>query len=212
MWLSPSSRRSLLLLATVVLGCFVGSWAVLRAVVADARLADLHTEQDLPADVQAEVDATWGRFIDVFGPRRRCFDDVSLLLVNDLDQGDARYVVNDARIEIRIPTSPRRFRESLVHELAHHVEHTCGAFDDLRGGGPTEDWYGTDLAWRERPAELWAETVVFVVNGERVRHERTMPLPDGAPDLVLAWASGQERWRHEVGTRPQPTSLRHYGE
>ncbi|MEM8924197.1 MAG: hypothetical protein AAGD35_11915 [Actinomycetota bacterium] len=196
------ARRSSVGLAVVAAVAFVGTYTVV-----DRRLqADLLPEQDLPADVQTEVDQTWGRFVEVFGPRRRCFDDVSLLLVTELDGGDARYVVPERRIEILIPTSPRRFRESLVHELAHHVEHTCGRFAQFRprfiallaeggqaepsGSGDTIAWADPDVGWEARPAELWAETVVAVVNGERVRHERTMPLPEGAEALVLTWADG----------------------
>jgi hypothetical protein len=154
--------------------------------------AQLRPEQDLPADVEAEVDATWARFLDVFASRQRCFDDVSLRLVTDLDRGDARYVIDEVRIEIAIPTSPRRFRESLVHELAHHVEHTCPAFGSLRrdlGALPAfaAVWTAGER-WQDVPSELWAETAVEVVNGERVRHGRGMPLPAGAADLVAAWA------------------------
>lgn len=160
-----------------------------------ARTAELVAEQELPADVRAEVDARWADFVAVFGSRARCFRDVSLLLVDDVEGGDARYVVDRARIEIAVPTSPARFRESLVHELAHHVEHTCPAFGELRHelaalpelvGRP---WSGGDQAWSDTPAEHWAEAVVEVVDGRRVRHGRDMPLPDGATALVRAWAS-----------------------
>lgn len=181
---------SRLALVVVVVVAFVGSMWVVRV----QQRAELIADQDLPADVQAVVDETWGRFIEVFGGRRRCVDDVHLVLVDQVTEGDARYLVDEHRIEIEIPTSPRRFRESLVHELAHHVEHTCGRTGELRAdfgrlAGVDGPWYeGT--SWETTPSELWAETVVQVVNGERVRHRNTMPLPAGAQELVRAWAIG----------------------
>ncbi len=154
--------------------------------------ARLHAEQDLPADVSAEVDAVWQDFNDLFADHVHCFDDVSLLLVAELEGGDARYVISEARIEIKIPTSPRRFRDSLAHELAHHLEHTCGSFSELRDDfeslpGIEGAWTG-GADWQQTPAELYAETVVELVNGERVRHGRSMPLPPGALALVESWA------------------------
>lgn len=185
-WRSRRSRHRLAL-AAVVATAFVGSTLVVRW----QQRAQLTAEQDLPADVRTEVDQTWERFTEVFGKQRRCMDDVRLLLVTGLAEGDARYVIDEQRIEIKIPTSPRRFRESLVHELAHHLEHTCGRFSALQSDflaieEVTEPWAAGDT-WETTPSELWAETVVLVVNGERVRHERTMTLPAGAEELVRAW-------------------------
>ena len=44
--------------------------------------------------------------------------------------------------------------------------------------------------WQERPSEQFAETVVQVVLGERVRFGRTMTLPDYAEPLVTDWFAG----------------------
>lgn len=155
--------------------------------------AELHTEQDLPADVRAEIDTVWNDFSNMFGEHRNCYDDVTLLLVSEVEGGDARYVIPDARIEIKIPTSPARFRDSLAHELAHHVEHTCGRFADLKADyqrlpGVDGDSWSSGPTWQETPSELYAETVVELINGERVRHGRSMPLPPGATSLVASWA------------------------
>ena len=158
--------------------------------------AELVAPQDLPADVRAEVDGAWTDFLAVFGSRRHCFDDVSLVLVAAVDGGDARYLPAEARIEIEIPTSPRRFRDSLIHELAHHVEHTCPAFAALRAEliailGPDDPpWSDEADPWAERPSELWAETAVELVAGERVRTGRTVELPDGWTAAVARWATG----------------------
>ncbi|MEL7157697.1 MAG: hypothetical protein AAFN30_13995 [Actinomycetota bacterium] len=176
-------------LAIVVAGGFLAATAVVR----HQQRAQLVAEQELPADVRAEVDQTWERFNDVFGSQRRCVDDVRLRLVSDVPDGDARYVVDERRIDIEIPTSPRRFRESFVHELAHHVEHTCARADELRRSflaldGVSGPWH-EGSTWATTPSELWAETVVLVVNGERVRHGRSVPLPAGAETVVREWAA-----------------------
>lgn len=168
----------------------------MRIIGGELRKADLNTEQELPDDVKAEVAETWDAFVDVFGPRRRCFSDVSLLLVREVEDGDARYVVDGAVIEIQIPTSPRRFRESLVHELAHHVEYTCASFGVLRAGFagtlgvPVDQWFsGED--WEDVPSEKYAEAVVEVVNSERVRHVRSMPLEPELLGVVRSWARAE---------------------
>ena len=150
--------------------------------------------QDVPADVRAEMNATWGRFIDRFADRRRCFSDVSVVLVDQVDGGDARYVGDEARIEIEIPTTPARFRESLTHELAHHVERTCDEFDELRTtlhpvfGGPDRPWIGGEI-WEEIPSELWAEAVVALVNGDRLLHGDDMPIDEAVIDLIAKWGA-----------------------
>lgn len=167
-----------------------------RAIRGELAKADLIAEQDLPADVKAEVAETWAAFLDAFGPRRQCFSDVSLLLVREVEDGDAKYVFDGSVIEIQIPTSPRRFRESLVHELAHHVEYTCASFGALRArfaqtlGVPVDQWFSGD-DWEDVPSEKYAETVVEVVNGERVRHVGAMPLEPALLDVVRSWARAE---------------------
>jgi hypothetical protein len=186
--------RALAALAWVTVAAAVGaaSFVAVRRITA----ADLVTDQDLPADVRAEVDTTWAAFLEVFGPRRHCFDDVRLRLVGEVGGGDARYLPDGRRIEIEIPTSPARFRDSLAHELAHHVEHSCGAFGELRRefaalpGLAGRDWNDEDDRWEDRPAELWAEAAVELVTGTRVRTGRTFDLPTGSTEIVAAWAAG----------------------
>lgn len=155
----------------------------------------LRSDQQLPVDVRAEIATVERRFVDAFEHRLGCVPPARLRLVGDIVGGDARYVVGDRRIEIEIPTTPARFRESLVHELAHHVEATCEEFDELRTnlgplfGESTRGWTA-GATWEEVPAELWAETVVLVVNGDRLLHADDMPLPQGAVEAVESWGGG----------------------
>lgn len=164
-----------------------------RAVRPDPK-ARIIVMQDVPDDVLAEMNTTWGRFIDRFADRRTCFADVTVVLVDRVEGGDARYVGDEALIEIQIPTTPARFRESLTHELAHHVERTCDEFDDLRTtlhpqfGGPDRPWNGGET-WEETPSELWAEAVVALVNGERLLHADDMPIDEDAIDQIAEWGA-----------------------
>lgn len=182
-----------LLGAALLVGLGVGGFVVVDRVGAHDR-GRLSVVQELPADVRAELDATWARFLDRFAGRRSCFADVTLVLVDDVAGGDARYVVADAHIEIAIPTTPERFRESVVHELAHHVEHTCDEFAELRGSlhpvfGATDSWFDGPT-WAATPSEVWAETVVEMVLGDRVRHADRIVIDPAALALVESWGSG----------------------
>ena len=168
---------------------------VLLVIARDSRRGELIVVQDVPPDVQAELDATWGHFVEVFDARRDCFDDVSVVLVRDVEGGDARYVTGAGRIEIEIPTTPARFRESLAHELGHHVERTCTEFSEMRAAMLTEleiadsAWAAGEV-WEQIPAEIWAEGVVGLVNGERVLHGDDMPIDPSIVELIEAWVGG----------------------
>ncbi|MGA1052490.1 MAG: hypothetical protein ACO4AY_12410 [Ilumatobacteraceae bacterium] len=152
--------------------------------------------QAVPDDVRSELDVVWSDFRRVFAGRLGCVPDVTILLVGDVVGGDARYVVADARIEVRIPTTPARFRESVAHELAHHVEHTCREFDELRVQLNRGFWTGTWESgddWWDTPSEQWAEHVVELINGGRVRHTTEMPIDEAALAMIRAWAAGPLR-------------------
>jgi hypothetical protein len=158
--------------------------------------AELVVLQDVPADVRAELDVSWASFTERFDGRLTCIPDVSVELVRDVEGGDARYVRSRALIEIEIPTTPARFRESLAHELGHHVEHACAEFAEIqavlhqRWGGPEQPWE-LGAAWNETPSELWAEGVVQLVNGERLLHAEEMPIDVAVVELIAGWGRGE---------------------
>ena len=119
-----------------------------------------------------------------------CALPVELVLSRDVADGAARYAADEQLIEIEIPTSPRRFRESLVHELGHHIDATCGALADLRaefltvqGFSPSASW-ATAETWATTPAEHFAEAVVEIVNGERLLHDDRIDLSSESLELV----------------------------
>ena len=153
--------------------------------------------QDVPADVRRASDATFERFLHRFAGRVGCVDDVSVELVRAVEDGDARYVAGRRRIEIQIPTTPARYEESLAHELAHHLERTCGEFESLRSvlepmlGGDGVPWSGGPI-WEEIPSERFAEAVVELVNGERIRHTDTVVVEPAAREVIARWGTGEQ--------------------
>lgn len=152
--------------------------------------------QNLPDDVAALVDETWRRFAAAMPAAAACMEPVELLLVEDVTDGDAVYVVSDRRIEIEIPTSPARFPESLIHELAHHVEATCPTQADVRTrflaaqGFSADDPWRDGESWAQIPSEHFAEAVVQVVLEDRLLHADVVKLDDVAIELVRAWGAG----------------------
>ena len=189
----PSPDRARFVAALVVLAAVFGAaFLSVRLVATELAKADLRTEQEWPDDVASLVGETWTDFIARFEDRQTCFEDFEVTLVRELDAGDARYRPVERLIEIRIPTSPRRFRESLVHELAHHVERTCAAHAGLRAelGYPEWEAWTRGPEWEQVPSERWAEAVVLLVNGERVRFGRSMPLDDAWIATIEAWVEG----------------------
>lgn len=189
----PDRRRTRRWVIAAIAGALVGAVGVAVAVAAWPR-ADrepvVRLVQPVPADVEAEVRAAVAEFVAVFEPRRDCIGGAAVELVATVGGGDARYRAEHALIEIEIPTTPERFRESLVHELAHHVEHSCADFDELRVAilelqGETA--WASQPHWPDRPSEQWAETVVAIVLDERVRHGGEIPLDLELIELVAAW-------------------------
>ncbi len=178
-------------LRAVALRCALSALAA-GGCSADGVTAELVVPQDVPADVRRELDVTWERFIERFAGRLDCIGDVTVVLVRAVEGGDARYVPTRSLIEIQIPTTPARFRESVAHELAHHVEHSCDEFAELKDvlharlGGPEVAWFGDGL-WHEQPAERWAESVVELVNGERVRHADELIVDPIDVALIEEW-------------------------
>lgn len=189
-----SSRRRLVLivsgLALTLVAVGIGLWAwLLRS---SPRDPVVRFTQPIPADVEAEARAAVADFVTVFEARRDCAGTAEVVLVRDVEGGDARYVDSDAVVEIEIPTTPERFRESLVHELAHHVERRCPQFEDLLRAWDAQTavpWTGQEL-WEDRPSEQWAEVVVEMVLGERRLHGEDMPIDAALVVLAQEWIEG----------------------
>ncbi len=174
----------------------LGAFVVAGAVLEGPSLPDLRFVQDVPSDVRVETEATWTRFQRTFDGRLACIGDVSVSLERAVDDGDARYVASGALIEIQIPTTPARYRESLAHELAHHLERTCDEFGTLRSAllpllaRPGDGW-SDGPTWEQTASERFAEAVVEVVNGERMRHTDRVIVDPGVVAAIERWGSAR---------------------
>lgn len=196
-------RRFVAQLAIVVAAA-LSAFVVVGMVRGDESDPRLLFVQDVPAEVRSETDAVFDRFRDRFSERASCIADVSVELVRAVDDGDARYVTGERRIQIQIPTTPGRYRESLAHELAHHLERTCSEFGSLQRSlepllAATGVAWSGGATWEESPSERYAEAVVELVNGERIRHVDTVPVDREALDLIARWGAGSS-------TRPSGTT------
>ena len=153
--------------------------------------------QSLPDDVAALTAATWETFERAFSARSSCLIDVELELVTDVPGGAAGYLATERLIRIEIPTSPRRYVESLTHELAHHLDTVCGAeraigvaFREAQGLASDAPWASRAQVWEERPREQFAEAVVEYVTGDRYTHSDIIDVSDEAVDIVRHWGTG----------------------
>ena len=179
--------RRLAVVATVLTGAV---WAAFEIG------PSIDPRQQLPEDVALLTASTWDRFEAAFPAQAGCLTDVELELVDEVAGGAARYIATERLILIEIPTSPRRYVESLTHELAHHIDSSCGvelaigtAIKQAQGIPPQVTWEGVE-AWEDRPTEQFAETVVQYVTADRYTHADVIDVSEEALGIVREWATG----------------------
>lgn len=185
------SRVAVLALSTAALGLAGAAFA------AYAAGPSIQPRQSLPDDVSELTASTWLAFERSFPSQAGCLSDVELALVDDVPGGAADYVAAERLIRIEIPTSPRRYVESLTHELAHHLDAVCeaeaaigAAFRQAQGIAADTPWERQE-AWEDRPMEQFAETVVEYVTGDRYTHADIIEVSGEALAVVRAWAMVQ---------------------
>lgn len=122
----------------------------------------------------------------------RCIGTVRLAAASELDEL-AYYSADLETITVRVPATAPSLRDSLVHELAHHVEASCPShlalrpeFLEAQGHGPDQPWF-TAQAWADTPSEEFAEAVVASVLGERRRHLSRIRIEPPALAIVAEW-------------------------
>ena len=155
----------------------------------------IEPRHDLPEEFAELTESTWNRFEAAFPAQSGCLTDVELELVPEVAVGAAEYLVAEQLIRIEVPTSPRRYVETLTHELAHHIDAVCdgeftigSVFRVAQGLGPETSWECVD-AWGKRPMEHFAETVVEYVTAERHSHSDIIEVSPAALDIVRNWAT-----------------------
>jgi len=180
--------------AVVVVAAIGGLWRV-----ADRR-PSLEIPQEVPAEVTELTLATWDSYLAAFPAQRNCIGTVTMRLTRSVDGGDALYRPPERTIYVEIPTTPERFPESLAHELGHHLETACNAEAELGSAVrdaqdlPSDSAWSGGEPWYDSPSEHFAETVVEIVEGERITHQDIVILQPATIELVRAWgATGATR-------------------
>jgi len=147
---------------------------------------------DTPADLQTLGLEVWNEFTPVFPNQSSCIGRVTLRGDWNLDGSRALYLPGERTIVVRIPATAAHLRHSLIHELAHHMEHVCPDHSELRmefleaqGLGSDTPWFDGP-SWEETPSEQYAEAVVRLVLGRPVINYR-IPLGSEAVEVVEKW-------------------------
>ena len=145
-----------------------------------------------PEDVAELAAATFDRFIEAAPAVRNCIERIRLVSAWHLDDRGS-YDAETFTVTIRIPGTAPRMAATMVHELAHHVDHVClpdGVRTTFRRmQGLAETLPGTRSSWAEVLAEQFAEAMVEVVMGRRVPTLGVKISPEAAA-LVGRWARG----------------------
>ncbi len=161
------------------------------------RSAELIMSDEVPDDLRALAADVWADFVETFEAQGDCFADVRLEPVWRTLEDRARYLPHRGVIELRVPATAGLLSDSLVHEFAHHVEHTCAAHVSLRpaflaaqGLSSGSDWFDAPT-WAETPSEQWAEAAVVAVLGSRARPRPDLVITAETAELVMRWGRGE---------------------
>ena len=123
-----------------------------------------------PEDLQRLATQTWAEFIAAFPGRRDCIGSVTVAPA--LELGDrAAYKPVAALVTVRVPGTAPNLRASLIHEFAHHLDHTCSRVRPFRrrflaaqGFATTRPWFA-GATWEQTPSEQFADAAVEIVLG-----------------------------------------------
>jgi hypothetical protein len=150
---------------------------------------------DTPADLRDLGRSVFSDFVEAFPARVDCIGKVEVRGVHDLTDR-ARYQLSSGLIELRIPATAAQLTASLLHELGHHLEHSCpeqagarSSFLEALGLGPDSAW-SVPGVYETNPSELWAEAVVRHVSG-KPDTRRPLDVPSEAVAVVRRWGEGE---------------------
>lgn len=150
---------------------------------------------DTPTDLRDLGRSVFADFLEAFEARLHCIGTVEVRGVEDLPDR-ARYHPMATVIELRIPATAPHLTASLLHELGHHLEHSCpeqagvrGPFLEALGLEPDSAW-SVPSVYEANPSELWAEAVVRHVSG-KPDTRRPLDVPNNAVTVVKRWGEGE---------------------
>lgn len=103
---------------------------------------------------------------------------------------DDRATYVDGVISVRVPATAPRIEQSVIHELAHHLDATCPSVDNVRplfqAAQESDGSWHRGPSWAETPAEQFAEAVTLVVLDRR--RASNVVVRSDAVDVVSEWA------------------------
>lgn len=173
----------------------LGWLALAFAVSCGTATPSLVFPEDTPADLQELGMEVWGEFLAVFPNQVGCIGEVTVEGDWTLQGSKAYYLPDDAKVVLEVPATAPHLRHSLIHELAHHVEHVCSDHPDLRSAfleaqnlPPDTPWFDGP-SWEETPSEQYAEAVVRLVLVRPVVNYRLSLAPE-AIEAVRVWGGG----------------------
>ena len=173
----------------------VASWLIVSLAACGTPSPMLAFAEGTPSDLQELGRAVWDDFLAAFPDQADCVGEVILEGDRTLAGSGAYYLPDNARVVLAIPGTAAHLRHSLIHELAHHLEHACADHADLRadflreqGLSPDTPWF-EGPSWEETPSEQYAEAAVRVVMGRPVKNYRLTIAP-GAMEVVRKWGGG----------------------
>lgn len=157
--------------------------------------ASLVFAEGTPPDLQELGLQVWEEFIAVFPNQAGCIGEVTMEGDWTLEGSRAYYLPDDARVVLEIPATAPHLRHSMIHELAHHIEHVCADHIQLRGAfleaqdlPPDTPWFDGP-SWEETPSEQYAEAVVRLLLSRPVMHYR-LSVTAEAVEAVRKWGGG----------------------
>ena len=148
-----------------------------------------------PTDLRTLGQDVWEEFLAVFPNQSDCTGEVTLEGDWNLEGSRGFYLPDETRVVLKVPATAGHLRHSLVHELAHHLEHACSDHAELRVAFlaaqdlPADTPWFEGPSWEETPSEQYAETVVRLVLDRPVFNYR-LPLTPEAVATVREWGGG----------------------
>lgn len=149
-------------------------------------------DDSVESDLAALAATTFATFLEAAPGVADCVGTVRLAAATQLADL-ATYTPGSATITLRVPATAPNLRDSLVHELGHHVELACTSHTELRDeflavqGFPASQPWFEGPSWERTPSEQFAEAVVLVVLGRRMRNLGRLHVDPLAMELVAAW-------------------------
>ncbi len=134
-----------------------------------------------------QIERVFTMFVNALPVKAGCLKDVSIAADPDLESIGA-YYTNRHRIAL---DTDRMSDYAIVHELAHHLDDSCGAGvaigDQVKAAqGLTAPAWWEGSSWVLIPAEHFAETIAKILLGINVDRPG-MTIPTETVDLVRTW-------------------------